>query len=130
MKPSSTRTRPGHTALQAGLAAALALGATSAMLSPQSATAQTAASSQRAASASPATDWVEAEVRRIDLASRKITLKHGEIKQLDMPGMTMAFALAEDAAAPELLAALKPGDKLSVQIVSKAGRLTVIALRR
>lgn len=125
MNPFFPRPRLGLRRLMlASLASAAAL------LAPLSAPAQSAASGQRAASVSDTVDWVEAEVRRVDLPARKITLKHGEIRHLDMPGMTMAFTLAEDAAAPELLAALKPGDKLGVQIVSKAGRLTVVALRR
>ena len=36
----------------------------------------------------------EAEVRKIDKAQGKLTLKHGEILPLDMPAMTMAFPLA------------------------------------
>ncbi|MBA4342170.1 MAG: copper-binding protein [Methylibium sp.] len=101
---------------------------------PLSALAQTAPSghdSHHAAPARPgAEEWVAAEIRRVDLAGRKLTLKHAEIKHLDMPGMTMVFDLKEGAATTELLAALKPGDKLSVQILSTNGRLTVSALRR
>ena len=33
----------------------------------------------------------EAEVRKVDKAHGKVTLKHGEIKNLDMPPMTMVF---------------------------------------
>jgi Cu(I)/Ag(I) efflux system protein CusF len=36
----------------------------------------------------PATD---AEVRKVDKDAGKITLKHGEIKNLDMPPMSMVF---------------------------------------
>jgi Cu(I)/Ag(I) efflux system periplasmic protein CusF len=34
---------------------------------------------------------VNAEVRKIDLENKKISLKHEEIKNLDMPGMSMVF---------------------------------------
>ena len=47
-------------------------------------------------------------VRKIDTENRKITIKHGEIKNLDMPGMTMVFRLKEDVS----LDMLKPGDKV------------------
>ena len=50
----------------------------------------------------------QAEVRRVDIANQKITLKHGEIKNLDMPGMTMVF-VAKD---PTMLVNLKAGDKV------------------
>jgi Cu/Ag efflux protein CusF len=48
------------------------------------------------------------EVKKIDLKAQKVTLKHGEIKNLAMPPMTMVF-LAQD---PSMLAKLKVGDKL------------------
>ncbi len=37
----------------------------------------------------------EGEVSKIDKAQSKITLKHGEIKNLDMPGMTMVFQVKD-----------------------------------
>ena len=58
--------------------------------------------------AAPPQDMTEAEVRKIDLDSSKVTLKHGPIKNLDMPGMTMVF-VAKDKASIENL---KPGDKI------------------
>lgn len=48
------------------------------------------------------------EVRKIDRQARKITIKHGEIKSLDMPPMTMVFQV-KDAA---LLETVKAGDKV------------------
>ena len=50
----------------------------------------------------------EGVVRKLDLENRKITIKHGEIKNLDMPGMTMVFRLPPDIS----LDMLKPGDKV------------------
>ncbi len=48
--------------------------------------AQTAAPSQGAAAKpAPAVQLVSGEVRKVDKDARKITLRHGEIKQLDMP---------------------------------------------
>jgi Cu(I)/Ag(I) efflux system periplasmic protein CusF len=50
----------------------------------------------------------DGEVRKIDKAQSKITLKHGEIKSLNMPGMTMVFRV-KDA---KLLEGLAAGDKV------------------
>lgn len=50
----------------------------------------------------------EGEVRRVDKSTGKITLKHGEIRNLDMPPMTMVFAVADKA----LLEKVKAGDKV------------------
>ena len=50
----------------------------------------------------------EGEVRKVNLATGKITLRHGEIKNLDMPPMTMVFTARDKA----LLKDLKAGDKV------------------
>lgn len=55
-----------------------------------------------------ANDMAEGEVRRVDRETRKITLRHGEIRQLDMPPMTMVFQVKD----PALLDKVKPGDKV------------------
>lgn len=38
-----------------------------------------------------APDMIDGEVRKSDKETGKITLRHGEIKHLDMPPMTMVF---------------------------------------
>jgi Cu/Ag efflux protein CusF len=50
----------------------------------------------------------EGEVRKVDTAQQKITLKHGEIKNLDMPPMNMVFQVRD----PSLLSQVKAGDKV------------------
>jgi Cu(I)/Ag(I) efflux system protein CusF len=50
----------------------------------------------------------DAEVRKVDKENKKITLKHGEIKNLGMPGMTMVFQV-KDAS---VLDKVKAGDKV------------------
>ncbi len=50
----------------------------------------------------------EGEVRKIDKDNKKLTIKHGEIRHLDMPPMTMVFQV-KDAA---MLDKLKAGDKI------------------
>jgi Cu(I)/Ag(I) efflux system protein CusF len=39
----------------------------------------------------------EGEVRKVEFENRKITLKHGEIKNLDRPPMTMVFQVSNTA---------------------------------
>ncbi|MBN9204350.1 copper-binding protein [Methylibium petroleiphilum] len=73
------------------------------------------------ASAQPLTDG---EVRKVDAAQNKITLKHGEIKHLDMPPMSMVFQVKD----PALLAKVKPGDKVRFIADKIDGVYTVTAI--
>ncbi|HYE39882.1 MAG TPA: copper-binding protein [Ramlibacter sp.] len=50
----------------------------------------------------------EGEIRRVDKSAGKVTLKHGEIRNLEMPPMTMVFAVPDKA----LLEPLQAGDKV------------------
>ena len=50
----------------------------------------------------------EGEIRKVDKDAKKLTIKHGEIKNLDMPPMTMVFQV-KDAS---VLDTLKAGDKV------------------
>ena len=70
-------------------------------------------------------DMTDGEVRKIDKAQSKITLKHGEIKNLDMPGMTMVFQVKDKA----LLDKLAPGDKVKFKAVNESGKFTVTDLQ-
>ena len=68
-----------------------------------------------------AADMTAAEVRKIDKGAGKVTLKHGEIKNLDMPPMTMVFAVKDKA----MLDKLQVGDKVRFKAVNDAGMYTV-----
>lgn len=81
------------------------------------------------AAAPSSQDWIPAEVRRVDAAQQKLTLKHGDIRHLDMPGMTMPFRLAPGVVSAAQLSAITAGDKLEVRIESQQGQLTIVALR-
>jgi Cu/Ag efflux protein CusF len=61
-----------------------------------------------AAPAFAQTAWSEAEVRKVNPGTGKITLKHGEIKNLDMPPMTMVFTAKDKS----LLKGVKAGDRI------------------
>jgi Cu(I)/Ag(I) efflux system protein CusF len=69
-------------------------------------------------------DMTEGEVRKVDTDAKKITLKHGPIKNLDMPGMTMVFQV-KDAA---LLDKVKAGDKVRFSAEQQQGALVVTAI--
>lgn len=69
----------------------------------------TTAPTEGSASPAPAERvLVDGEVRRIDPTSGRVTLRHGEIRNIDMPPMTMVFRAAD----PALLANLKVGDRV------------------
>jgi Cu/Ag efflux protein CusF len=73
-----------------------------------------------------AQEWVDAEVRRIDKEGARLTLKHAEIKSMDMPAMTMVFRVRDKA----MLDGLNVGDRVRIQVVREAGQFLVTALRR
>lgn len=89
----------------------------------QTSAAEHAAHHGPAASAT-ATPNSAGEVRKVDVEQGKVTLKHGPIANLDMPGMTMVFKVAD----PKMLDKLKPGDKVKFAASSKDGALTVTAI--
>ena len=76
--------------------------------------------------AASSAEMTEGEVRKVDKAAKKITLKHGEIKSLDMPPMTMVFQV-KDAS---LLDGLIPGDKLQFAVEKSATGYVVTQIRR
>ena len=69
---------------------------------------KTAGDVTNTANATNAASMSDGEVRKIDKDAKKITLKHGELKNLEMPAMTMVFQV-KDAA---LLDKVKVGDKV------------------
>ncbi|HSQ71316.1 MAG TPA: copper-binding protein [Rubrivivax sp.] len=73
------------------------------------------------ATAPVADDLADAEVRKVDKDAARLTLKHGEIKSLDMPPMTMVFSVRDKA----MLDGVKVGDKLRFRVVSEAGKYVV-----
>ncbi len=74
--------------------------------------------------AAASTDTAEGEVRKVDKEASKVTLRHGEIKSLNMPGMTMVFVVKNKA----MLDGLKAGDKVRFKAIDDAGKLTVTEL--
>lgn len=77
-----------------------------------------------AAQVTPAAEQTHGEVRKVDMENGKLTLKHGEIKNLDMPAMTMVFAVKDKA----MLDKLKPGDKVKFKATKDEGKFTVVEI--
>ena len=67
----------------------------------------------------------DGEVRKIDKENKKITLKHGEIKNLEMPGMTMVFQVKD----PAMLDMVKTGDKVMFKAEKTNGAMVVTQIQ-
>lgn len=73
------------------------------------------------ASAATSMPMTDGEVRKVDTETHKVTLRHGEIQNLGMPGMTMVFQVQDPAA----LNGLKAGDKVRFHAERLNGALVV-----
>jgi Cu/Ag efflux protein CusF len=71
-----------------------------------------------------ATVPVAGEVKKINVAQNKITLKHDAISNLDMKAMTMVFTVGD----PAMLATVEVGDKVTFEADRVKGKLTVVSL--
>lgn len=74
--------------------------------------------------AANAADLTDGEVRKVDKDAGRLTLKHGEIRNLDMPGMTMVFQVKE----PALLDKVKVGDKVKFRAENAGSSYVVTAI--
>ena len=72
-----------------------------------------------------AADMTEGEIRKVDKDTKKITIKHGEIKNLDMPGMTMLFQVRD----PAMLDMVKAGDKVKFKAEKAATGIVVTQIQ-
>ena len=72
-----------------------------------------------------AADMTEGEVRKVDKDTKKLTIKHGDIKNLDMPGMTMLFQVKD----PGMLDMVKPGDKVKFRAEKAGGAIVVTEIQ-
>ena len=71
-----------------------------------------------------AAELTDGEVRKVDKDNKKLTIKHGPLTDLDMPGMTMVFGVKEDA----LLDKVKTGEKVRFQAEKIDGKFVVTAI--
>ena len=76
------------------------------------------------AQAAGGAEMTEGEVRKVDRDNKKITIKHGPLKSLDMPGMTMVFGVKDDT----VLNQVQPGEKVQFQAEKIDGKFVVTAI--
>jgi Cu(I)/Ag(I) efflux system periplasmic protein CusF len=97
---------------------ALILGGTVALMVPSRAE---ATNHIMTSSTQTMSDTADGEVRKVDKDAKKITLRHGELKRLDMPPMTMVFQVKD----PALLDKVKAGDKVKFRAQNSGGTMVV-----
>jgi Cu(I)/Ag(I) efflux system periplasmic protein CusF len=74
--------------------------------------------------AASANEMSEGEIRKVDKDAAKLTIRHGELKNLDMPPMTMVFRVKDKA----MLDKIASGDKVRFTAEKIEGALTVTVL--
>ena len=99
---------------------------TAAALSPLALRAQTPATpaKQGDARSDPSGEMAQGEIQKIDKDTGRLTIKHGEIKNLGMPGMTMVFATKDKSMADKV----KTGDNIRFRAVNENGKFIVIEI--
>jgi Cu(I)/Ag(I) efflux system protein CusF len=65
------------------------------------------------------------EVRRVDAAAGKVTIKHGAIADLQLPAMTLVYR-----ADPALLAGMQPGDKVKFTAKREGGQYVITEISK
>ena len=98
--------------------------AASAVSFATSAAAQMAAMAPMAPASAGQSLMSEGEIKNVDKDAGKLTIKHGELKNLGMPGMTMVFRVKD----PAMLGQVKVGDKIHFVADKVGGALTVTTL--
>lgn len=68
----------------------------------------------------------DGEIRKINKNTGQITMKHGEIKSVEMPPMTMVFRVADKA----MLDGLNEGDKVKFNVKQEGANYTVTEIRK
>lgn len=68
---------------------------------------------------------VAGEVKKIDKETGKITLRHGELKNLNMAAMTMVFRVKD----PTMLDQVKVGSKVKFAADRVNGAVTIVQLQ-
>ena len=76
--------------------------------------------------ASAPAELIEGEVKKIDQDAEKITLRHGEIKNLNMPAITMVLRVKD----PAMLTQVKVGDKVRFAADRANGAVTIVQLEK
>ncbi|MES2839419.1 MAG: copper-binding protein [Hydrogenophaga sp.] len=67
----------------------------------------------------------DGEIRKIDKENGKVTIKHGEIKHMDMPPMSMVFNVKDKA----MLDKVQVGEKIQFIVIQDAGKMVVTDIK-
>lgn len=70
-------------------------------------------------------DLTQGEIRKIDKDARKITIRHGEIKNLEMPPMTMVFQVRD----PALMEKVQTGDRVQFKVMRESGAFVITEIQ-
>jgi Cu/Ag efflux protein CusF len=73
-----------------------------------------------------ADEFVNAEVRKIDVAAGKLTLKHEALRKFDMAGMTMAFRVTD----PAMFDGLAVGDHVRFIPDKRNGAFVIVRIEK
>ncbi|HEV8553734.1 MAG TPA: copper-binding protein [Casimicrobiaceae bacterium] len=106
------------------LLAALAIGANLAPISFAIAAGELHSVSSPMVIAAADTVMSEGEIRKVDKDAKKITIRHGELKNLNMPPMTMVFQVND----PAMLDKVKAGDRVKFRADNVSGAFTVMEI--
>ena len=71
-----------------------------------------------------AASLTDGEIRKVDKDAKKLTIRHGPIKNLDMPPMTMVFQVKD----PAMLDKVNTGDKIRFSADKIGGAYTVTGI--
>ena len=70
-------------------------------------------------------EWTLGEIRKLDKSTGKLTIRHEEIKNLNMPAMTMVFTVKRK----DMWGDLKVGDKIQFKALQEQGKLILIEMK-
>ncbi|APO68105.1 copper-binding periplasmic protein CusF [Rhizobium gallicum] len=72
-----------------------------------------------------AQEFTKGVVNKVDTKAKKVTIKHEDLKGLDMPAMTMVFRVED----PALLEKLKEGSNVEFVAERVNGKITVTQVK-
>lgn len=104
----------------------ITLGAGSALAQAPATAASDSHSSHHATASAQPGELSEGEITRWDPRTLRVTLRHGEIKNLDMPPMTMVFRVSDAS----VLGNLQPGDKVRFRAEQVSGTYQVTRIEK
>ena len=77
------------------------------------------------ASGALAVEYTKGVVKKVDAKAKKLTIRHEELVNLDMPAMTMVFVVAD----PAMLETAKEGQAIEFVAERVRGKLTVVEMK-